>query len=830
MQFKLLLEDSRIAKLLMPSFDVVSLLNPSFEIIYRSPNAERVTGWTDQERIGGRLGDILHADDAAGVTQSLCDILKVEGLSKTCVFRAISPDTNYVWFEASFTNMLGDPDIGAIVCHYRDISDTRKFSNLLDHTSNELYSYKYALDESALVAVTDQKGIIKYVNENFCRISGYGSSELIGQDHRIINSSYHHKAYIRELWTTIAGGKVWKGEFRNKAKNGSLYWVDTTIVPFLNKKGKPYQYVSIRFDITARKLGEDKLRDEQRHLKLLESVITNTRDAILITEAEPQDEPGPRIIFVNEAFTKMTGYTSAEVIGKTPRILQGPKTDRKELDRLKESLLAWKPCEITVINYKKNGEEFWINLTVTPVADETGIYTHWISVERDITERRELENLLDRVTTLAGIGGWLVDLVRDSVFWSPITSKIHEVGDDFVPEMLSALGFYKNEEDRELIKQKLDLAIQEGIPFDFEAEIVTALGKVRWVRVIGEPEFENNRCVRIRGSFQDIDVRKRAELAARDALEEKNIILESIGDAFFAVDRNWNVTYWNHVAEKVLRKSKQQMEGQNLWEVFSDAVGSYFYNKYMQAVDTNQAVHFEDFYPAYQTWYDISAYPSADGISVYFKDITERKRINSALEESERNYSSLFQLSPLPMWVFDIQTLRFLDVNQAAIESYGYSKEEFLTMTIKDIRPAGDLSLLLQVLEHPIIPHETIRRGIFNHLKKNGDVIQVDIQSNLIQYKGKSAKVIIANDMTQRFTYIKAIEEQNSKLREIAFLQSHVVRAPLARIMGIVPMLQNTDTFADERAQLLEFLRIAANELDDVVRDISGKTGLVAGH
>lgn len=257
---------------------------------------------------------------------------------------------------------------------------TKKLSDAQLFESEQ--KYRAAFQNSLLgFFVTNPDGTIIDANAAASEMFGYSLQEFqkLGRSGIIDPDTPNLKSMIEER---LAKGKV-RGELICIRKSGERFPVDFTSALYKAADGQ-LRATTLMHDIADRK-------NREQHLRLLESVLTNTDDAVLITEAEPFNEPGPKIIFVNDAFTKMTGYTSEEVIGKTPRILQGPNSDKKALKELSKALRNWETHEIETINYKKNGEEFWINFKVTPVADESGWYTHWFAIERDVTERKNKE-------------------------------------------------------------------------------------------------------------------------------------------------------------------------------------------------------------------------------------------------------------------------------------------------------------------------------------------------------------------------------------------------------------------------------------------------------
>lgn len=293
------------------------------------------------------------------------------------------------------------------------IGSSTLISKRLAVSDTNLKDIKSALDESSIVAITDPKGTITYINSKFIEISKYTEQELIGQNHSILNSGLHPTSFFKELWRTIGQGNVWHGEICNKAKDGSLYWVDTTIVPFLNKKGKPYQYVSIRTDITNRKNAEANLSESLKEIKDYKFALDQS-SIVAIT-----NEKGI-IQSVNDKFCEISKYSREELIGQDHSLLNSGLHQKEFFKRLWRTIGNGEVWKGEIRNKAKDGTYYWVDTTIIPFLNESGKPYQYVAIRNDITERKQTEEMLHRQDKLAAVGQLAAGVAHE--IRNPLTS------------------------------------------------------------------------------------------------------------------------------------------------------------------------------------------------------------------------------------------------------------------------------------------------------------------------------------------------------------------------------------------------------------------------
>lgn len=1073
-----------------------------------------------------------------------------------------------------------------------------------------------------MIAIVNRGGTFQYVSPSYKTILGYKPEKLIGTDFfDLIHPDDQNR--VKKEYSDLTGGKkAALAHYRIRRKDGKNIWMQSTGTDMTDDPAINGIVVN-SIDITEKK-------QEDQHLKLLESVVTNSSDGVLIMESDVKDETGLKIVYVNDAFTKMTGYSKDEVIGKNPRLLQGVKTDPEESVRLRKALRNHESCEIETINYKKDGEEFWNSFTISPVADEQGNYTQWVAIERDVTarknrelqqqllseisqifnepsglvetlgkvlkriyefadfefaeawlidsdarhiqlaatfyesdgmrqfyketekikslkkgqglpgvtwkkeevqfwrnidnrktflrsdaaaasglktaygfpliynreilgvlvfgkkkdlkkeryystllkelglslggeirrkkleeelsrifssapdiicmtgfdgffkkvnpamsqllgysekellskpiadfvhpedinkmqdelpglnrgedshnfetrfisksdkvlwlswttkafeneqiyycvakdvtEQKELEVLLGQVNRLAKVGSWELELQNQKIFWSDVTKELHEVEPDYEPDLESAINYYKAGESRDRIRAAVENAIENGIPWDLDLKIITAKGNERWVRAIGEAEMVDGFCVRLFGSFQDITQRKNeqsllvkktrqlnaiaifnallikqeewltaleksletfgevvdadrvyyfdnsfdentdewttsmriewvregiepqidnpdhqklpfgsirefvqpltinrvfntkvrdlsdeqfrqfleeqniksllalpvmtgmnfrgiigfddctrerewsedeisflqtisinlasaienqeAEKALKQAYEENTTILESIGDGFFAVDHDWTVTYWNNMAEQMLEMKRDQILGENLWEHYQEAVSLEFYTQYHKAMRENVSVNFEEYFPPLSKWFEVNAYPSEAGLSVFFLDVTERKASEQRLKDLNRSLE---------------EHARELAVSNAELEQFAFVASHDLQ------EPLRMVSSFLTQLENKYETQLDERGKKYIHFATDGAKRMRQIILDLLDYSrvgrvGTKRSSIDMNQLLQEIVNIhrKTIEDTQAVVTWEAMPEIVAAEVPMKQVM-----------------------------------------------
>ena len=364
----------------------ICMLDPDGRVTTWNEGAERINGYTPEEILGEHFSIFYTEEDVKrGFPEEELAVTTREGRFEEEGLR-VRKDGSRFWADVVITALWDEAgNLRGFSKVTRDVTARREAEGTLRRSLKELADIKFALDESAIVAITDQRGKITYVNDKFCEISKYPREELLGQEHRIVNSDFHPKEFIDELWRTVGRGEVWRGEIRDRAKDGSIYWVDATVVPFLNQQGDPYRYVAICSDVTGRKGAEDALRASEERFR---SLLRYASDIIVVMDAEGT------ILYESPAVERILGLKPAQRVGTS--VFDRVHPDDAELMRNKLTELLKTTQERTPMWYRiRDNEDSWhhFEAIATNLLHDPTVRGIVVNI-RDITERRRAEQAL----------------------------------------------------------------------------------------------------------------------------------------------------------------------------------------------------------------------------------------------------------------------------------------------------------------------------------------------------------------------------------------------------------------------------------------------------
>ncbi|HKL39078.1 MAG TPA: PAS domain S-box protein, partial [Cryomorphaceae bacterium] len=659
---------------------------------------------------------------------------------------------------------------------------------------------------------------------------GYTLEELVPLTiNRVFEKIHPTDSITIEKKTTACMEKkseFYVGDFRFYHKDGRIVWIhDRGQVVSWDSNGKPLVMTGTHTDITEKKNKEAQF----------ESIAYNIPGAVFryTFHQDGKDE----LQLVSDGAMTLWGYSAKEVMNNSRLIW-----DRYEKEDLKahfESMhkaaegLSFRSHEWRY--HHPDGNLRWHRASGNPVSDNGS--TTWDSVVLDVTEEKrnelEVEKSEKRFKSLVQNGSDLIcilDAEANYLYVSPTSTHILGTPpEEYIGR--SSLD-YIHPDDKPLVFEslsKLENEKQDGLTI---IRFRHRDGSWRWLETVVTNLMDDPTVGGLVANSRDVTERILTEEKLKRSEAYYRGLSESQTNYVIRIDLEGN---YNYVNKKFAKEfgwlyPDGKIYGQNVLE----SIMVYHHEKTQDTMakciaEPEEVIKIEIDQPTpdgtiMTTLWNFMCVVDAEGnpseMQCIGLDITDRIKSEKELKESEHRYSELFQLSPQPMWVYEIETMKFLDVNKAAIHRYGYSFDEFMNMTLRDIRPLSEISKLEAAVEEVRALKKNFSKGTYLHKKKDGELIVVEIKSNILFYKGKKAEVVLATDITERQKHLTAIEEQNKKLREIAWAQSHLVRAPLTNIMGLVNLLKAFPISSREGEVYLSLLKKSSEQLDGAIKNI----------
>jgi PAS domain S-box-containing protein len=605
------------------------------------------------------------------------------------------------------------------------------------------------------LVVVSAEGRMVIVNAATCRMLGYTEAELVGQplamlltteDREILSSDLDQPGAVTDVETVYV------------AKDSRKIPIAFSRAAMQLDSKQSQGFVCVAKDISERKQAEAALRESEKSYR---DLFENAQDAIYVHDLNGT------YISVNQATEKLAGYTRNEIIGKNFSDFMGPEDVERIRANLKSKLEGTGMTAYEVEVRAKGGRTVPVEVS-TRLIYQNGTAVGVQGMARDVTARKQVEEELRKsreqyelAVKGSNDGLWDWNMLTNEVYFSPRWKSMLGYEDDEFENCFASWEAAIHTDDHARALATIDAYVDGRTPqYALEHRLRHKDGTYLWILARGAILRDaNGKPYRMSGSHTDITERKRAEQALQESEARYRLLVETLPAIIYHVDANppysplyisanilslgYSVDEWYTIPdlwvsslhpddrERVLRETEAAMR--------SGAETEYEYRVIARdgsVIWLHDRGHLVTDSAGKHIW---------QGVML---DITERKHAEEGAKESEERYRLLFESNPQPMWVYDLETLAFLAVNESAVNHYGYSREDFLAMTIRDIRPAEDIPVLCESLARG---SQTVgAASIWKHLKKDGAIIEVEITSHLLVFDGRRAELILAHDITER--------------------------------------------------------------------------------